>query len=437
MPPRSRLPVRAAPRGDGAVVTAGDTVLVEISAAEAAARGVQPAELAQEWAAEIQRAVSVLREQGSWTYLLRIGVVALLATLLVGALSWTLRRFVRRRKAAARRTATGEALGLRVMALGWTITVVQFFLWTGLTLHLLWLFPRTRPITFAAAERAVATLGREITRAAAWLGSSGIFVALILVATLLGMRFFGVVVRQLVLGFGARRGGRVALRVGTLAGTVVRVAQLLVLFLGILALLSQLEIDAVPLLASAGVVGIALGFGVQSLIRDFFTGFFILLEDQYGVGDIIRVGAVAGTVERFTLRITQLRGVDGSLTSIPNGEITTVTNLSKDYAQVVMDVRVLLGEDVDRATEVIAETARQLAEDWQERIRGEPEVWGIESIDTAAQAVAIRVVIKTAPLERFRVSRELRRRILDAFAEQGIRVPPRSVVTLSAEGVGA
>jgi small-conductance mechanosensitive channel len=427
-------PIRAVARRGGAAVLAGDEVLVEISAAEAEARGVEPAELAADWAGEIERGITVVRQQRSgWIYTARLLSIALAAVLFAVLVHWILRRLHHR--LAERRRRQTEAVagwGLAAVVAEWGVALVQFLAWTGAAVFILWLVPRTRPLTYAAAERTLSAAGR----AAEWLFGEGLIVTLIMVTTVLAARFMGAVVHQLVIAVGVRQGGRAALRLGTLAGTAVGITQLLVFFVGFLSILAQLDFDAVPLLASAGVIGIAVGFGVQTLIRDFFTGFFILLEDQYGVGDVIRIGEAVGKVERFTLRITQVRAMDGSLTSIPNGEIKSITNLSKDWAQVVLDVNIAFGEDVDRATAVIAETAKALADEWRDRVRGEPEVLGVETVDPAARALTIRVVLKTAPLERFTVSRELRRRVLDAFAQAGIQAPPRSVVTLSESAPG-
>lgn len=421
--------IRAVRRGAGAAVVADGRALVEVSPAEAAARDTTPLALAEAWAEEVRAGVEILREQRTWPFVLRVLGLALAATLAAAAVHWLLRRLLRRLEARHRfDERVRESFAL--VAARWGISFLQFLTWTTLAVLVLWIVPRTRPFVYAALDRALEALGR----ATDWLVGEGLVVALIVVTTVLIARFLGDVVRHLVHAYGVRHGGRVALRAGTLAGTMDTATQLLVLFIGVLAVLGQLDVDPVPLLASAGVAGIALGFGVQSLIRDFFTGFFILLEDQYGVGDVIRVGGITGKVEQLTLRITQIRGLDGSLTSIPNGEILSVTNLSKDWAQVVLDVRVALGEDVARATEVIARTAKALADDWPDRVRGEPEVLGVETVDPAARAITIRVILKTAPLEQWAVSRELRRRLVDAFEEEGIEVPPRSAFGLPEEG---
>lgn len=413
-------------RGKRSVV-AGSEVLVEITPADARANGTDAAELARSWAAQIDRTVELIRSQRSGSYVARVAAEAVAALALVVILSTGLRRL--RRRIEAREPAEGvRAWGLLPVFAGWFLAVVQFLLWVTLLAFVLWSIPSTRPLTFAAGARLLAA-----TRAVgAWLLGPGIFVALIVLVTVFIARFAGSVVRYLTVAYGAQHGGRTGLRAGTFAGILAGSAQVVVYFLGIVAVLAQLKIDPVPLLASAGVAGIALGFGVQSLIKDFFTGIFILYEDQYGVGDVVRIGEVSGKVERFTLRITQLRSIDGSVSSIPNGQINTVTNLSKDWAQAVLDINVAMDEDMDRVTAVIAETAKALADEWRVRIKGEPEVLGVERIDPLAQAVTLRVLLRTAPLEQWAVQRELRRRVLDAFHAAGIQVPPGAAVSYTA-----
>lgn len=424
-PPRLHIK----PRGDAAAIVAGDVVLMEVTPAEAAAFDTSPGLLAAERAASISRTVTSIRQQRSWPSRLRLLGFALAATLAVLAAHLGLRRLERRVGASAE-DELDEGLGLRPVIVSWGLSVARFLAWVALAVYLLWLVPATRPVAFDAGGEAV----EVFTGVLAWTADQGWVLAVILVLTFFVARFTGAVVRQLIHVFGARHGGRAELRAGTLGGTVAGGVQGLVYFFGLLAVLAQLEVDLVPVLASAGVAGIAVGFGVQSLIRDFFTGIFILVEDQYGVGDLIQVGAVSGKVERFTLRITQIRSLDGSLTSIPNGEIVTVTNLSRDWSQVVLDANIALGEDVDRAIAVIQDAAHDLATAWADRIQGEPEVLGVETVDPLAQAITIRVVLRTAPLERWAVSRELRRRILDAFRAEDIQVPPRAVVTLPGGG---
>ncbi|HLT15837.1 MAG TPA: mechanosensitive ion channel family protein [Acidimicrobiales bacterium] len=195
-----------------------------------------------------------------------------------------------------------------------------------------------------------------------------------------------------------------------------------------IAILGELGINLGPLVASAGIAGVALGFGAQSLVRDFLAGIFILVEDQYGVGDVIDVGElsgtqVSGTVEAVSLRTTRLRSVDGTVWHVPNGTILRVGNMSQQWARALLDIAVAYGTDIDLAQRVIKETADALAQEpeWRHHILEEPEVWGVESF--GADGVIIRLVVKTRPSKQWVVMRALRRRLKLAFHQAGIEMP--------------
>jgi len=192
-------------------------------------------------------------------------------------------------------------------------------------------------------------------------------------------------------------------------------------------ILAEVGIELGPLLAGAGILGVALGFGSQTLVRDFLSGVFILIEDQFGVGDIVDLdGETSGVVEAVSLRITRLRAVDGTVWHVPNGEIRRVGNQSQHWSRALIDVEVAYETDLDHAQTVIAAVAGQLAAEEQDIIE-EPEVWGVEAL--AASGIVIRLVVKTKPSEQYRVSRELRRRIKSAFEREGIEIPfPQQVV---------
>ena len=187
--------------------------------------------------------------------------------------------------------------------------------------------------------------------------------------------------------------------------------------------MAELGLNLGPLIAGAGILGIALGFGAQHLVRDFVSGVFMLAEDQYGVGDVIDAGPATGRVEGVSLRTTRLRDIDGTVWHMPNGEITRVGNKSQQWARAVLDVEVAYDTDIPRATGVIQETADRMWND--EACAGlmieEPEVWGVENL--GADGIAIRLVVKTAPDEQLGVARALRARIKHAFDEAGIEIP--------------
>ena len=194
-------------------------------------------------------------------------------------------------------------------------------------------------------------------------------------------------------------------------------------------MLSEIGVDIAPIIASAGIVGLALGFGAQSLVKDFLSGVFMIIEDQFGVGDQVDLGEAVGTVEAVTLRITRVRDVNGTVWYVPNGQIVRVGNQSQNWARTVLDVNVAYHEDLARVRRVLAEVAHDLWEDddFRGQVIEEPSVWGVESL--GVDGVTVRVVLKTTPGEQWAVAREMRQRIKARFDHEGIEMPfPQRVV---------
>jgi small-conductance mechanosensitive channel len=191
----------------------------------------------------------------------------------------------------------------------------------------------------------------------------------------------------------------------------------------IVAVVSELGVSVAPILGAAGVVGLAVGFGAQSLVKDYFTGFFLLLENQIRQGDVVRLGDHSGLVEEVTLRFVQLRDYDGNVHFVPNGQISTVVNLSRGYAQAVIDVGVGYGENTDRVVEVMREVAAAMRADpaHSDRILDEFEVAGVDRWDDSA--VILRGRFRVRPLEQWNVRREYLRRLKLVFDERGIEIP--------------
>jgi small conductance mechanosensitive channel len=187
-----------------------------------------------------------------------------------------------------------------------------------------------------------------------------------------------------------------------------------------LMVLSMFDIDLAPLLASAGIAAVAIGFGAQSLVKDCIAGFFVLLEDQFGVGDEIEVGAISGTVEGLTLRMTRVRGVDGTLWSIPNGTILQVGNRSRNWSRGFVDVLVRNDADVDRAIAVIAAAVAAAAEPdaLGPQLVEAPEVLGVDRV--GADGTAVRVAVKTNPGDQHAVMRSMRLSLHRALDAAGI-----------------
>jgi len=229
--------------------------------------------------------------------------------------------------------------------------------------------------------------------------------------------------------FSLRRAQR-ADALGALANSVLGVV---VWVIAIVMALGTFGISLGPLVAGAGIIGIAVGFGAQDLVKDFLSGVFMLIEDQYGVGDVVSVGDATGVVEGVTLRSTRIRDVEGTLWHIPNGEIRRVGNMSQEWARALLDVRVAYGADIDVASDLIHRVASEMAgEDaYAELFLGEPEMWGVQELD---DAVALRLVIKTKPGEQWAIARELRRRIKNAFDVADVEMPiPQYAVWLRTE----
>jgi moderate conductance mechanosensitive channel len=226
-------------------------------------------------------------------------------------------------------------------------------------------------------------------------------------------------------------------RAQTLGSVLSSMAAILIWIIAGLLVLGELGVQLGPLLAGAGIVGLAVGFGAQSLVRDFFTGTFILLEDQYGVGDVVDLGEADGVVERVGFRVTRLRDVNGVVWYVPNGEIKRVGNRSQLWSRAVLDISVSYDADLDRVITILGDTARQLWEERDERfqILAEPEVWGVERFE--ADGIAIRLVVRTVPNQQWTTARELRARIKRAFDANGIEIPfPQRTVWVRTESAG-
>ena len=194
-------------------------------------------------------------------------------------------------------------------------------------------------------------------------------------------------------------------------------------------ILQILGVQLGPLVAGAGFVGLAIAISAQQLVTDFLAGIAMLLEDEYGVGDVIDVGPATGEVERVGLRTTQLRAVDGTVWHVRNGEIDRVGNLSRDWRRVLLDVEVARGADLPLATRTVDHAAQELSQDerWRPWLLEEPEVWGVEGLGPAS--ATIRLGLKTRPSKRDEVARELRARVDEAIEQAGIRPPSGAQAT--------
>lgn len=262
-----------------------------------------------------------------------------------------------------------------------------------------------------------------------WLLEHGITILVIVVASYIAYRVAGALINRFIgqyvqlRGKGRRAKEELAKRSQTLSSVLTSVTGVILLFIALFMVLSELTINIGPLLAGAGVIGIAIGFGSQSLIKDLLGGMFILLEDQYNKGDVVRVAGIAGMVVEVNLRRTILRDLDGIVHSIPNGHITTSSNYTRDWARVNLDVSVSYGEDLDRVTEVINRVGKELAEDdyFGPLIKKPPQMLRVNKFGDSG--IDIKILGETYPLKQWEVTGELRKRLKKAFDEEGIEIP--------------
>lgn len=212
-------------------------------------------------------------------------------------------------------------------------------------------------------------------------------------------------------------------RAETMGSLLRSIASGVIWSIAIVMMLGVCGLPIAPLLTGAGVAGVALGFGAQTLVKDFLSGIFMILEDQYGVGDVVDAGEASGTVEAVGLRVTRLRDVDGTVWYVRNGEILRIGNMSQEWARSLLDVTVAYDADIEAVEQILRDEAMRLFTDstYADVIIEEPEVWGIDSF--SREGAVIRTALKTAPMHQWAVGRALRSRVLRRFDEAGIRIP--------------
>jgi small-conductance mechanosensitive channel len=266
-----------------------------------------------------------------------------------------------------------------------------------------------------------------------WLLDHGLKILAILVIALLVRRFGGVfiekTVRRLVVSNRFLTKDAEKKREDTLIRIFDTSLVVLVWILAGLMMLEEAGTNIAPLLATAGVAGLALGFGGQYLIRDLISGLFIILENQYRIGDVVCIDDTCGLVEDISMRMTTLRDLDGTVHHIPHGSITKVSNLSKDYARVNLDMGISYGANLEHVIEVVNRVGNQIAEDpaWKDSIRKPPQF--LRVTDFGDSSVGIKILGETEPLKQWDVTGELRKRIKIAFDAEGIEIPfPQRVI---------
>jgi small conductance mechanosensitive channel len=269
-----------------------------------------------------------------------------------------------------------------------------------------------------------------------WLITSGAKVLTIVIVSLIIIRIIRIVIYRSRDRVAQKTENDIerAKRTETLAGLIEKTLRAIVILAAALMILQALGLEIGPLLAGAGVIGLAIGFGAQSLVKDIISGFFILLDNQMNVGDVVEIAGKTGLVESINLRVTTLRDLSGNMHIIPNGQIMTVTNMTKEYSRAVLDIGVAYKENVDDVMRVMKEVGEEMSKDpeFASRIREPLEVLGIDSFGDSS--VNIKARITTKPLEQWAVAREYRRRIKNRFDEIGIEIPFPHVTLYMGEG---
>ena len=275
-----------------------------------------------------------------------------------------------------------------------------------------------------------------------WLVTSGAAIVALLVLAALGARFFrsGIAALREKLEQNANRAAgaespeSIRKRIATLTGLLSSVGTVVIWAVVLITILMELGIEVGPILASAGIAGLAVGFGAQNLVRDVISGFFLLLEDQVHVGDVAVINGTGGLVENIGLRTIVLRDQAGTVHVFPNGTVTTLANLTKGWSAAVYEIGVAYREDTDRVAGIMERTAEELRSDpeYADRIIEPLEILGVDAFEDSA--VIIKARQKTKPIEQWSVGREYRRRLKKAFEREGVEIPfPQRTITGSGE----
>jgi len=256
-----------------------------------------------------------------------------------------------------------------------------------------------------------------------WLATTGLRILVVIVLTILAVFFIKAVLHKL---FGRHSEGKdpeFQKRMDTLASVITHLLTVIIMGIGTITILSQLEVKIGPIIAAGGIVGVALGFGAQYLVRDVINGFFILLDDQIRTGDVVIIADKGGLVEKVSLRCTVLRDLAGNVHFVRNGEIGVVTNMTKDYSRYVFEIGVAYREDIDEVKEVIRQVDAGMRQDadWKDDILEPIEILGLDKFGDSA--IIIKARTKTKPIKQWGVAREFNARLKKAFDEKDIEIP--------------
>ena len=295
----------------------------------------------------------------------------------------------------------------------------------------------TSPIHALLAPEFIERLARLFQVDVEFISRKLLSVAVIWVLAWLGMQLVKLIARRIIAAVDDGDDSTMTLaekRGHTVAQLLRSVGRVLLFVLALLLTLNQF-MDIAPLLAGAGILGLAFSFGAQSLVKDVITGFFLLVDNSIAVGDVVEVAGKSGSVERVNLRVVHLRGLDGSVHIIPNGQINVVSNMTRGWSRAVVDVGVAYETDIDHALEIIRDEVSRMAADaqWKSRLDGTPEVQGVQALGD--NGVTLRVLLRTLPGRQWEVGREFRRRIKDRFDREKIEIPfPQQTIHVKAPG---
>ncbi|HEY9657825.1 MAG TPA: mechanosensitive ion channel family protein, partial [Allocoleopsis sp.] len=427
------------------VISINDQYLMTVTTLDAQLQVQEPERWADQLTGIIENALIRAHQERQPEYLTRQSLIASVVIVAILCISWVISQLQRRLRVQRRRlerqippdpevtdrpASESDSHAVTVLQQQRTkrrshnlsdiqnrlLRLLQVSLWAGGLFFVLGLFPYSRwlqPLLFSAPLKLLGII-------------LGIYV-LMRVSDVLIDRFAEALAKGKFIDPGASQ--RIALRVSTFSRVLKSGAAVIWVAIGLLSSLSVVGVNLIPLLAGAGIIGLAISFAAQNLIKDIINGLLIISEDQYAIGDVIIVGEVSGFVENMNLRITQLRDSEGQLITIPNSSITVVRNLSKDWSRVDLTIDLAYGTDPDHALTVIRELARALYQDpeWHSKMPDPPEVLGIDEVNHTG--ILIRVWIKTLPLQQWLVAREFRRRLTLTLEREGlaIGVPQQSL----------
>ena len=425
------LEVYSSPEGDrqNIYVSVGDrqVPVMTLDPKDATTKGVNLEHQARQIASELTHGIEAAKQQRSQQYLTnqaKIAAITILLSIFVHlAIADGLKHFGKVKTklqasqvfpelSVADRTIQKQKLNLRLIQYH-LLQVIQVALWLGAILLILGLFPQTRSLQIW-----IVTLIRIPLR-----------ICIAVVATYILIRLSNILIARVnstlsgnyVMSRDVRR--RMQVRINTITRLIGGIVAVFWIILGVLTALTVIGINVTPLLAGAGILGLAFSLASQNIIKDALNGFFIIFEDQYAVGDVINVGDVGGMVENLNLRITQLRDGQGRLITIPNSEIKVVANLSSQWSRAEIDIPVAYETEIDLALELIGKVASEMEQEsgWHEQIIKPPEVLGVDNFSDRGSVV--RIWIETEPLKQWAVAREFRRRLQKAFEQHNIPLP--------------